>query len=216
MSLDVRANRSVKYIIGLYVVAPGLLLIGLVVFLLTGGSDVLVETGPTKTEHQENHLATVRATLAKQTDQAACVAVVPQLNAALQNSKEAPVALSSDVRHLLRTQLSLTSDDLAEVESPTFTALDASHLECCLWLRDAVRGLELATPGGRGSTEKQTSLDRARAAFAWVMRQVSLPQRSADGRPSQESEPAPPQFVLRRGWGTPLERAGVPVAAGAV
>ena len=43
--------------------------------------------------------------------------------------------------------------------------------------------------------------EQARACFDWVMRQVQLRDRAGDA--------LPPDFVLRRGWGTALERAQI-------
>jgi hypothetical protein len=43
--------------------------------------------------------------------------------------------------------------------------------------------------------------EQARACFDWVMRQVQLRERTGDA--------LPPDFVLRRGWGTALERAQI-------
>src|ERR1700722_2793824 len=172
MSQDVRTNRSGLVLLVLYVVAPGLLLSGLVVFLLLGNSSTVVEIVRPPQEQKENYLAQVRSALAKQTDLPSCKAVIPLLNSLLQKSKEQPAALSDEIEVLVRKQLSLSNDDIAEIQSTTFTALDAVHLESSFLMRDAAHGLQLATPGGRGSTVKQTPLDRAEAAFAWVMRQM--------------------------------------------
>src|SRR5262249_54475451 len=70
------------------------------------------------------------------------------------------------------------------------TPLDAHYLDQCLLLRAAANSLEL---------KDRSPLEQAKAAFAWVMRQVRL----------QESEGVllPSQFILRRGWGTAEERA---------
>ena len=85
----------------------------------------------------------------------------------------------------LKTQFHLDPDELAEVAGETFSPLDAHYLEFCLLLRDAAQALDVA---GR------SPLDRATAAFAWVVRQVRLEER----RGGQ----FPPQFILQRGWGT--------------
>ena len=140
---------------------------------------------------QENYLATVRSTLARQNDLAACKTVVPQLNAHLERNKDHTPPAFPETKEMLRGQMGLKEDDLAEVASPTFTPLDAHHLESCFLLRDAARSLELATPGGRGGKVKQTPLDRAELAFAWVVRQVRL-----QAPPPGSTAPAPPAFVL--------------------
>ena len=59
-----------------------------------------------KTVKEENHLATVRSTLAKQTDLSTCKAVIGQLNAHLQNDPDyAPPALPRKSKEDLRKQL---------------------------------------------------------------------------------------------------------------
>src|SRR5438132_607129 len=75
-------------------------------------------------------------------------------------------------------------------------------LEACFLLRDAARSLEVGLAGGKAA--RQTPLDRAEAGFAWVVREVRLPP---PGRQPISAEPAPPAPVLRRGQGSPLERA---------
>jgi hypothetical protein len=190
--------------------APGLFLIGLVVFLFRGGSTRIV--GPPKetaSQRQENYLATVRSTLAKQNDLATCKTVIPQLNSHLQKAKEhAAVPLSTQASAALGKEWGLSTDDLEEVASPVFTPLDAYHLERCFLLHDAARALEQTALGGRGSSVKQTPLEQAELAFAWTMRQVRLPQltnRGPQGTP--EPLPLPLLLALRRGWGFPLQRA---------
>ncbi len=205
MSQEVQSNRSGLLIVALYVVAPGLFLIGLVVFLLLGSPKTQVDTRKgNERERQENHLAAARSALAKQTDLAAYKAIVPQLNFHLQKAKEhAPAPLSPEKRRGLAAQWSLSPSDLDEVGSPIFTALDAHHLETCFLLRDAARGVELAMPGA-----KQTPLEQAQLAFAWVMRQVRLPQFATTAAANAlDQELLPLGFVLRRGWGTARQRA---------
>jgi hypothetical protein len=209
MSQLVRSNRSGLTILALYVGVPGVLLIGLLAYLFLGESKTRTTRPGPNTEQQENHLANARATLAKQNDLATCKTVLPQLNAHLQKAKDHTVApLSADARASLARQWGLSADDLDEIASPLFTALDSYHLETCFLLRDAARFLELPTPGGRGSAVKQSPLDQAQLAFAWVMRQVRLPQLATAAAPSTvEPDPIPLSFALRRGWGTALQRA---------
>jgi hypothetical protein len=132
------------------------------------------------------------AALAKEADLNTCRGTLDQLNTYLARHEDENkgAALSADERTRLRQRFGLTAEELAEVESRTFTRLDAHYLDLCLLLRDAARTLDLKPPA---------SLAQAQAAFAWVVRQVRL--RAGEG------EPLPPGFVLRRGWGTAQERA---------
>jgi hypothetical protein len=131
--------------------------------------------------------------LAHGTDPAAIRASLQQLNTYLAREPGMkPATLTEAERDLLRSHFRLDDDELREVDSPQFTPLDVAHLEQCLLLRDAVQSLELAGLAPR----RQASL-----ALAWVGRQVQL--RDTD------AERCPPLFVLRRGWGSAVERAFV-------
>jgi hypothetical protein len=209
MSQEVGTNRSGVRMIALYVVAPVIGLATVVVLILLGGpGKVKPPDNPNKTTEQENLLALVRTTLAKQDDLPTCKTVVSQLNSQLRKAEgKGPPPLSTPQREVLSMEMGASKDDLAEAGSSTFTPLDAHYLADCFLMRDAARSLELATPAGRGSKVKQTPLDRAELAFAWVVRQVRLyqpPRPEGTGMP--EPEPVPPGFVLRRGWGSALER----------
>jgi hypothetical protein len=126
-------------------------------------------------------------------DRASLGLALQQLNTHLQQEGEPQRGgLPNDLRALLQERFGLDKGDLNEVESNTFTALDAYHVELCCLLRDAVRSL---------GVEQATPAERAAAGFAWVIRQVFLQE--------QEGAPVPPELVLRRGWGTARERAHV-------
>jgi hypothetical protein len=95
----------------------------------------------------------------------------------------------------------LTAEDWAEVKSPTFTKLDSSYYIDTLMLRDGVRSLDLAD---------LAPADKAQAIVDWACRQIYI--RPAVLR-NQPIPPMPPSFVLRRGFGTSLERATVVLRA---
>lgn len=204
MSQDVRAGRSWSLFLVGWVLLPALLLVGVLVALLRTRPEGPATNGPDRITLDENLLARVRSTLAKQTDLATCRDVVGQLNTHLQRADDHKVpSLSEADRSRLRQQSGLDEAELDEVVRPTFTALDARHLADCFLFRDAARSLELAPQQTDGKAVAQTPLDRATAAFAWTVRQVRL-----DGRDlSPDGAPAPPADVLRRGHGTALERA---------
>jgi hypothetical protein len=141
----------------------------------------------------DSPLEQVQETLAKGTDVSTCRSVLQQLNVHLSHQPEdRPAPVNDQQRRVLqdKKQFALDADELAEVESGSFTLLDAQHLDLCFVLRDAARSLDL---------EGLSQPERAAAAFAWVIREIRLLQRN--------EELLPPQFVLRRGWGTARERA---------
>lgn len=131
--------------------------------------------------------------LYKKTDHISCQAAIQQLNTYLsRNEKEKPQPLSAQEQARLEAVFAIDAEELAEINSATFTLLDAYYLETCFLWRDVARSLQV---------EGRSPLDQARAAFAWVMRQVRLNEK--------ERLIVPDLFVLRRGRGTDLERARV-------
>ncbi len=126
-------------------------------------------------------------------DRAACSTALQQVNAYLNNhADKRPPALTDPQKALLKERFGLQPGDVAEVESTTFTLLDAPHLELCFLMRDVARSLD---------ADALSPEERAATAFAWTMRQV-IPQEG-------EGAGVPPEFALRRGWGTAAERGYV-------
>ena len=151
-------------------------------------SDRTAEAKPS----QDESLVQAQDILAKATDSGTCRTALQQLNVYLEHHPERkPAPLTDAQRRLLQDPkgYGLSADELAEVEDPNFTLLDAQHLDLCFLLRDAARALEL---------DGLSQPEEAAAAFAWVMRQVRLVE--------DNENLLPPQFVLHRGWGSPAER----------
>ncbi len=136
--------------------------------------------------------------LKKDTDLAGCRAalggLVNDLNT--QNKESLPSLTEAELAELAKL-VPLTAEDRDEVRATTFTAHDSAYLGDCLYLRDTARSLALH---GLKSEEK------ADAAFAWVCRQVYLrPWVRVADRP-EGGTALPPTTVLRRGFGSGLER----------
>jgi hypothetical protein len=141
----------------------------------------------------DDPLATVRDTLRRDRDLETCKSAIAQLNNYLGRAQRKPPALTESERELLTIQAHLSPEELKEVEADEFTELDAAFLDERFLLLDALRSLNLDwTDEGRA--------DRARLAFAWVMRQAWVEDSQLR---------APPNAVLRRGWGTEAQRAGL-------
>lgn len=135
-------------------------------------------------------LDAVSAPLLAENHLSACRAFVPRGNAYFdRHPEQQPPPLDEKDVAFLRQEFSLDEGELREITNDAFTPLDAHYLEQCFALGEAARSLELA-----GLPEPE----RARRAFAWVMRQVRL--RDGDGA-------SPPLYVLRRGWGSAWERS---------
>ena len=150
----------------------------------------------------ESGLDTARQGLTRQTDLDTCRNALGQINAEL-GEKPAlrPPSLTEEQKSWLHDNLNLSDDELKEVESSNYTRLDHQHLFRCFLMRDAASALEVKGVRGKagGQPVREKPLDQAARAFAWVMRQVRLHQHKGDE--------VPPSFVVRRGWGTALERS---------
>ncbi len=118
-----------------------------------------------------------------------------------QNKEPLPVLSDPELAKLAEL-VPLSAGDREEVRSTTFTAHDSAYLADCLYLRDAARSLAL---------DGLPPEAKAEAAFAWVCRQVYLrPWVRLVGRPDggsmAQGTAIPPTAVLRRGFGSGLER----------
>jgi hypothetical protein len=132
-------------------------------------------------------------TFRKATDVESGRNAVQQLNLYIGNHPDLkPAPLRKEDYDTLRDRFALDPGELSEVQSSVFTVLDAQHLQSCMLFRDAIRSLRV---------EDRSPLEKAKAGFDWVVRQVGIEERPGDS--------FPPNFVLRRGWGTALERAFV-------
>jgi hypothetical protein len=131
--------------------------------------------------------------LAAANDSSSCRTALQQLNVRLSHETDRrPGPLTDEERKLLLDPkyFGLTPDELAEVENPSFSQLDAHQVDLCFLLQDVARALEL---------QDLSQPEQAAVAFAWVMRQV---------RPAGREDDLPaPEFVLHRGWGSGRQRA---------
>ncbi|MFO0800965.1 MAG: hypothetical protein U0804_26160 [Gemmataceae bacterium] len=141
--------------------------------------------------------------LAKESDPAGARAALNKLAEELAARPDVPgaPALSPEAEKDLTALARLTPDDLNVVRPAGYTGGDAAYVAECMYLRDAARTID---PVGLPPAEQ------AKAAFNWVCRQVYIrPWVTDDGR---FVNAVPPSYVLRRGWGTGLERATVALA----
>jgi hypothetical protein len=197
MSTD--ETQEVKGPTGWYVAAwVGGTVLGLLLltFLFLGRSSTgTVQTAP-GAQAAEDDLETARQLLAKDTDLATCQTALNHVNAhSGQVPARRPPVLTETRAEALRRLAGLKPDEVEEITGSSFTRLDAHHLEDCCLFRDAARSLDV-----RGAADKAPpGLEQAAAAFDWVVRQV---RTVGAGKPG-----GPPALVLRRGWGSDLDRA---------
>jgi hypothetical protein len=157
-------------------------------------------SGPAQTN--ESKVETARQGLSRQTDLNACRAALQQINAELgEKASLRPPSLTKEQKDWLRDNLQLNNEEMSEVESSHYSRLDNHHLFRCFLMRDAANALEVkgVRKQAAGPAVREKPLDQAMRAFAWVMREVRLHP--------EEGEASPPSFVLRRGWGSALERS---------
>jgi hypothetical protein len=194
-SVELPAPRvSTKTIVIVSVCA--VVLVGLFLYLLLGGT--APPTTNTKRDEPLNLLEEARKGVAKETDYNTCRNALDQINIHYGKTPDEDKRLAPEYVAAARESQKVFAfskdekekqEELAELERSSYTLLDAHHLDQCFLFRDVARSLR---PSGK-------PLEQAAAAFRWVVREVRL----------QESKfPAvPPDFALRRGWGTPLDRA---------
>jgi hypothetical protein len=147
--------------------------------------------------------------LRKETDPAACRTVLGSLNNDLPGASAEtprPSALASDAEEALAKLVPLNPEDRNEIRPAEFTAHDSAYLAECLYLRDVVRAFD--SPARPGETPEQAAARRADAGFAWVCRQVYLNPWliPVPGDRAIQATALPPTYVLRRGYGSGLER----------
>jgi hypothetical protein len=195
-------SRSVVFL-----TAGAVIALGVLAFIL-----LRVETKPpttrTANNSEEDSLAAVQANLANNNSLTNCHEARQQLNSHIAGHAEhRPPELSQEQTEQLRKLCGLDKDEIKEIASDTYSALDAHHLELCFLLRDTAKSLAWKAPSDKNGSH--ASLTQAAMAFAWVMRAVRLDERKQEIFPLDPrwANPVPPQFVLRRGWGTALERA---------
>jgi hypothetical protein len=185
-------QRNVAIVVGagLVFVFVGLLLYATVASTPSTGE-------PASGVSEDNGLERARQTLVRAPGQAACRSAIQYIRTYLASDPDAaekvPVQDDAEKRQLT-DQMKLTREEEEEIQSRGYSLLDAAHLAHCLLLHDAARSLV-----GKEDVAAHASLEQARAAFAWVIRQVRLQDSRA--------EPVPPEYVLGRGWGTAVERA---------
>jgi hypothetical protein len=106
-------------------------------------------------------------------------------------------ALSDEALAALAALVPLSPADREEIRAGAFSPFDPAYLADCFYLRDAARSLALAGL----PPEHQADL-----AFAWVCRQVYLQPWVRQVPEGFEPTALPPTAVLRRGYGSGLER----------
>ena len=199
MSRDESASEKARRVYLNYkvAIALALLIVLPILFLAALASPRSPATGrsgtPPGERQPEDSLVAAREALLKSGDAAACDGALQLVNAHLARQSVPNPVLDPKVKELIGPDPS----EAAELESATFTPLDARYLEECLLLRDAAWALGVT--GDAAHRGKVAALDRAASAFAWVTRQVVLV--------GVNEETVPPAYLLRRGEGDATERA---------
>ncbi|MCS6866590.1 MAG: hypothetical protein RMJ56_08030 [Gemmataceae bacterium] len=172
-----------------------------VILLLAGCSKPLsrVDDANPAEVAKTNPWKTAASRLKKETDLAATKVVLATLSADVEHStgQRLPV-LSAEALQEVAQLIPLSPEDREEIAAEVFTPFDSAYLADCFYLRDAAIALALSGL----PAEKQAEL-----AFAWVCRQVYLhPWLQPVGPQQFLVHTLPPTAVLRRGFGSGLER----------
>jgi hypothetical protein len=146
---------------------------------------------PPPQNREEANLDLLHEILRNGTEITSCRNLRQQLNDYLGDHRDEPLrTLPKEVVDLLKNQFELDDHEMAEVQSATFTPLDAYYLDSSFLLHDGLQALQV---------NGLPPLQQATMAFDWVMRQAALLDTGSDA--------LPPGFVLRRGYGSGIERA---------
>ena len=146
---------------------------------------------------EDTSLRSAQEMLSSDNDLASCKSFLQQINNHLAtHPQEKPATIPNDLRDILK-KYNLAEQQFNEIDSPTFTKLDAHYLEEKLMLRDIARFLEPPVLGGKQTRAPVSEV--ATQAFQWVVRQIRLSNRNTN--------PVPPIYAMRRGWATSYERS---------
>jgi hypothetical protein len=144
------------------------------------------------------------AELRRSNDTAAAKRILNQLSSDLTSAPDAakPVGLSAERSAQLAAAFHFDAFEKTDLNSQAFTSIDAQFVADAFLLRDAAAALD---------TADQPPVAKAATAFAWIGRQVYRQQWLArvSAQQFQPYPPVAPTAVLRRGYGTGLERAYV-------
>ena len=191
-------GRPLSFYITLGFLAVGVGLVLMILLTLSGfGGGTHAAATSTR---QDDPLEDARDTLDHSPDVSACRAALQKINLAL-SREVVPRAAPLDSKEQARLQkdFNLSREEIEEISAENYTLLDGPFLDGAFLLHDAAtHALEPEEVGGDLPTP--SPLERATAAFAWVMREVRLAEPTPAGL-------TPPQFALRRASGTPAERA---------
>src|SRR5579872_2719414 len=117
------------------------------------------------------------------------------------DSIQRPASLGPNEERTLTQLVPLSPADITEIQNWSYSAHDAVYLADCLYLRDVAQSLKVAN-----ITPEQL----ADIGFAWVCRSVALQPWlvtwSVNEQKGLIAAALPPTAVLRRGYGSALER----------
>jgi hypothetical protein len=143
--------------------------------------------------------------LKKETDYDTCKAALAKLTEHLRSDDTILRAksLGPDEERALTAIVPLSPGDLEEIHNWNYSSHDPVYLTECFYLRDVAQSVKLPN-----SSPEQI----ADSAFAWVCRSVALHPWIYFDRASASAAALPPMYVLRRGFGSALERMYVYLA----
>ncbi|MCE9561568.1 MAG: hypothetical protein K8U57_05895 [Planctomycetes bacterium] len=144
--------------------------------------------------------------LRKDSDAVACKLALTSLNVDLQAAPDAPKpsTFTPQTEKALADLVPLNPEDQTELRDSSYTSHDSAYLAECLYMRDAARSLDV--PALPGQTPDQIATDVADRGFAWVCRSVYLNPWVVQTPDGFLTVSVPPTYVLRRGYGSGLER----------
>ena len=155
----------------------------------------------TRTKEKGDPWLTATGEIVRQPDAVTARRVLNQLNSDLDAANQTLPLLSHETASQYAAIFHPSPDEAKDWASKNFTPMDGNYLGESLFFRAVARSLDVD-----GLTDEQ----KAAAAFDWVCRQIYLRPWMMPGPDGPVLMPAlPPQEVLRRGYGTGVEREAV-------
>lgn len=178
-----------------------LVMVALVSTVLVNGCKKTSRTGGTTepTAAKVNPWEQVAKKLKKDTDFVTCQNALRILVENLRNDESLPkpAILGAQQESDLSAVVPLNAADREEIHNWNYSAHDPAYLADCLLMRDAAQSLKVPN---------LTSEQCADIGFAWVCRSVALQSMPVGDKKGSIAAALPPTSVLRRGYGSALER----------
>jgi len=178
--------------------AGAIAFVALILFFTFSSNPVKKDSDKNNADASEDtSLKSAQDLLINDNDITSCKTALQQINNHLATHPDEKPATFTQSKKDLFLKFGMNDQQFNELDSPTFTFLDAYFLEERLAFRDIARFLE---PPAVGVKQPRPTISEVSVqAFSWIVREMRLTPRTNNA--------VPPIYALRRGWGSSYERA---------